>query len=102
MKSQVGDRILIKNAVPVNSITSLAEGYIINCCCEAKSQATINNYQDKLKRFMWFYQVNVDCMKSKYNTSQTQYVLKRSLIYVARNSTYSSMWYELWHSPRLS
>jgi len=58
MKSQVGDHILIKNTVPVTSITSLAEGYLINCRCEAKSEATINNYQDRLQRFAWFCQVN--------------------------------------------
>ena len=57
MKSQSVDRVLLKNSVAVTSIASLVEGYILNCRCENKSQATIENYQYRLRCFLWFCQV---------------------------------------------
>jgi len=48
MKSQLLDHVLINNVVPVTSITSLVDGYMLNCRCEGKSQATTKNYQYRL------------------------------------------------------
>jgi len=56
MKSQSTDHILLKNTVATTSIRSLIEGYILNCRCENKSRATIENYQYRLKCFLWFCQ----------------------------------------------
>jgi len=58
MKSQVLDHVLQENFLPATSITYLVQGYMLNCRCEAKSQATIDNYQYRLKCFVWFCQVN--------------------------------------------
>ncbi len=57
MKSQFADHILLQNLVPVTSLTSIAESYILNCRCESKSQATISNYKNRLQCFAWFCQV---------------------------------------------
>jgi ABC-type uncharacterized transport system ATPase subunit len=54
IKSQVRDRILIKNTDPVTSITSLAEVYMVNCRSEGKLRVMIEKYQDKLKCFACF------------------------------------------------
>jgi len=59
MKSQLIDRILLVNSIATISIQSAIEGYILNCRCEGKSEATIKNYQYRLKCFIWFCQVNV-------------------------------------------
>ena len=49
MKSQTVDHILLQNSVSVTSMRSLAEGYILNCRCESKSQATIDNSTHRLQ-----------------------------------------------------
>ncbi|HEY77734.1 MAG TPA: hypothetical protein G4O09_01315 [Dehalococcoidia bacterium] len=58
MKSQHEDHILLKNLIPVTSIQSLVEGYILNCRCEGKSPSTIGNYTHRLRCFTWFCQEN--------------------------------------------
>jgi hypothetical protein len=58
MKSQSIDHILLKKAVSTTSMKSLVEGYILNCRCENKSKATIENYQNRLHCFLWFCQEN--------------------------------------------
>jgi len=44
----------------MTSIASLADGYMLNCRCEGKSQETIKNYQYRLRCFLWFCHAN-DC-----------------------------------------
>jgi len=58
VKSQLVEHVLLENTVAVACIRLLAEGYILNYRCEAKSQATVKNYQYyRLKCFLWFCQV---------------------------------------------
>jgi len=58
MKSQPVDHVLYNNSVSLSSIASLIQGYMLNCHCEGKSQATIKNYQYRLNCFTWFCQAN--------------------------------------------
>ena len=41
----------MENTVPVNSITSLAKVYMVECGYEGKSMVTIEKYQDKQEVF---------------------------------------------------
>jgi hypothetical protein len=54
MKSQQTERILLQNTASLASIRSLVEGYILNCRCEARSQATVTSYQYRLMVFCGF------------------------------------------------
>lgn len=56
MKSQSVDHVLLETSSVATSMRSLVEGYILNCRCEGKSQATLANYQNRLRCFMWFCQ----------------------------------------------
>ena len=58
MKSQLVDRVLVQNSIATISIESAIEGYILNCRCEGKSEATIKTYQYRLTCFLWFCQMN--------------------------------------------
>ena len=56
MKSQAVDHVLLETSPITTSVRSLVEGYILNCRCEGKSQATLANYLNRLRCFMWFCQ----------------------------------------------
>jgi site-specific recombinase XerD len=56
MKSQAVDHVLLETSPITTSLRSLVEGYILNCRCEGKSQATLANYLNRLRCFMWFCQ----------------------------------------------
>ena len=56
MKSQAVDHVLLETSLITTSVRSLVEGYILNCRCEGKSQATLANYLNRLRCFMWFCQ----------------------------------------------
>ncbi len=58
MKSQTISNVLLKNSIPITSIKSLMQGYILNCHCEGKSQDTIKNYQYRINCFLWYCQEN--------------------------------------------
>ena len=58
MKSQPVDHVLLKKTFSLVSLSSLVEGYILNCHCEAKSAATIASYQYRLASFIWFCQAS--------------------------------------------
>ena len=55
-RCQHADHILLSNHNTGYKITSLVDGYILNCRCEAKSPATIGNYRYRLNCFIWFCQ----------------------------------------------
>jgi site-specific recombinase XerD len=56
MKSQAVDHVLLETSPITTSVRALVEGYILNCRCEGKSQATLANYLNRLRCFMWFCQ----------------------------------------------
>jgi len=56
MKSQHDEHILLSDHQSYHKIRSLVSGYILNCRCEAKSPATIENYTYRLNCFIWFCQ----------------------------------------------
>lgn len=56
MKSQQEEHILLSGHQSYQKIRSLVSGYILNCRCEAKSPATIENYTYRLNCFIWFCQ----------------------------------------------
>jgi len=58
MKNTVVDHLTIKKTVTTNDLESLANGYILNCQCEAKSPQTIAIYQTVLRNFLWFCKQN--------------------------------------------
>ena len=60
MKSQLLDRVPINNGFTMTSVASLIGGYMLNFRCEGRSQATIKDYQYRLRCFLWFCRTN-DC-----------------------------------------
>jgi site-specific recombinase XerD len=45
------------------NLKSLIQGYILNCRCEGKSEATIHHYDSSLRRFMSFHESNGGSLK---------------------------------------
>jgi len=59
MEKQFLDHSPIEKAlINIASLESLVKGYILNCRCEGKSQATVDTYEQILTRFLWFSQAN--------------------------------------------
>jgi len=58
MKIQAEESITSESFVSINSIESLAKGYILNCRIEGKSPKTLVGYQMTLRNFMWYCKQN--------------------------------------------
>jgi site-specific recombinase XerD len=58
MNNQAEESITSESFVLINSIESLAKGYILNCRIEGKPPKTLVGYQMTLQNFMWYCKQN--------------------------------------------
>ena len=54
MTNRVVEDLTLQTLASTTDLKSLAQGYILNCKCEGKSEATIHYYEGMLRRFLSF------------------------------------------------